>query len=64
MDRHVVISSDTDAAAGRLEYRPCTESKCCSVFDDRAVRYVNSFSDLLQKDAARNWDSGRRMRDF
>lgn len=64
MHSYVVISADTHAGADLLDYRPYLESRFHDEFDAWAATFVNPFSDLLRKDADRNWDSARRMADL
>jgi len=60
-DHYVVISSDTHAGAALPDYRAYLESQYHDAFDEWSATFVTPFSDLLTKDADRNWDSTRRM---
>ncbi|RJL24133.1 amidohydrolase family protein [Bailinhaonella thermotolerans] len=60
-ERYTVISADCHAGADLLDYRPYLEKKYLDEFDAWARAYVNPFADLAAEDAARNWDSDRRL---
>jgi predicted TIM-barrel fold metal-dependent hydrolase len=62
--RYVVISSDGHAGADILDYRPYLEAKYLEEFDAWAAAYQNPFGDLRSRDADRNWDSARRLREL
>src|SRR5262249_6832493 len=63
-DRYIVISSDCHAGANMLDYRDYLEQRWHDEFDAWAAAYQNPFDDLRNPEAARNWDSGRRMREI
>jgi predicted TIM-barrel fold metal-dependent hydrolase len=64
VDRYIVISADCHAGAELRAYKDFLEARYHDAFDDWADHYVNPFGDLVKPDAARNWDSARRMRDL
>jgi predicted TIM-barrel fold metal-dependent hydrolase len=63
-ERYTVISADGHAGADLLDYKPYLEKKHHEEFDAWAATYVNPYEDLLRGDAARNWDSARRLLDL
>jgi predicted TIM-barrel fold metal-dependent hydrolase len=63
-DRQIVISADGHAGADLLDYRPYLERRWHDDFDAWAAAYVNPFSDLVTKDATRNWDNEKRQREL
>lgn len=63
-DRYTIISADCHAGADLLDYRDYLDPAYCDEFDAWAADYVNPFSDLSEPDAARNWDSDRRLADL
>jgi predicted TIM-barrel fold metal-dependent hydrolase len=60
----IIISADSHAGADLLDYRPYLESTFHDTFDAWAAGYVNPFADLQAPEAARNWDSERRLREL
>ncbi|MBF9069340.1 amidohydrolase family protein [Streptacidiphilus fuscans] len=60
-ERYTVVSADCHAGADLLDYRPYLPSSRHEEFDAWAASYVNPFTDLMAPEAARNWDSDRRL---
>lgn len=63
-DRYTVISADCHAGADLYDYKPYLEQRYHDEFDSWANDFVNPFADLTEPDAARNWDSDRRLGDL
>ena len=59
-----LISADGHAGASMPEYREHLESRWHDEFDAWEAAFVNPFADLVDTDADRNWDSGRRLREL
>jgi predicted TIM-barrel fold metal-dependent hydrolase len=63
-DRYTVISADCHAGGDIGDYRDYLERQYRDDFDAWAASYVNPYADLVEPDAARNWDSDRRNADL
>lgn len=61
---YVVISADCHAGASVADYRPYLESRYHDDFDAWSATFENPYDDLAGQDAARNWDSDRRVREM
>ncbi|MGZ4677357.1 MAG: amidohydrolase family protein [Acidimicrobiia bacterium] len=58
---YVVISADCHAGASVAGYKPYLESRYHDDFDAWYATFENPYDDLEGSDAARNWDSDRRL---
>jgi predicted TIM-barrel fold metal-dependent hydrolase len=63
-DRQIVISADGHTGADLLDYKPYLERQWHDEFDAWAKDFSNPFSDLVTKDATRNWDNEKRQREL
>jgi predicted TIM-barrel fold metal-dependent hydrolase len=60
-DNYVVISADCHGGGNIHDYRPYLESRYHDDFDAWAETFENPYDDVAGPDAARNWDSDRRL---
>ncbi len=60
-DNLVVISADCHGGANIADYRPYLEQRYHDDFDRWAATFDNPYDDVTGPDAARNWDSARRI---
>ena len=58
---YVVISADCHAGANVADYKPYLEARFHDDFDAWYATFENPYDDLVGQDAARNWDSARRL---
>jgi predicted TIM-barrel fold metal-dependent hydrolase len=63
-DRYTVISADCHAGGNVLDYRGYLQRRYLDEFDAWAATFHNPFEDLRRKDADRNWDSTRRLKEL
>jgi predicted TIM-barrel fold metal-dependent hydrolase len=61
MDRYTVISADCHGGGAVDDYRPYLPSALHQQFDEWRDAFDNPYDDLEGDDAARNWDSARRL---
>lgn len=61
---YVVISADCHAGANVADYKPYLERRYHDDFDAWYATFENPYDDLAGQDAARNWDSDRRLREM
>src|SRR5438128_21885 len=61
MDRYTVISADGHGGGAIADYRPYLPASVHDRFDAWRVGFANPYDDLEGDDAARNWDSDRRL---
>jgi len=58
---YTVISADCHGGGSIADYRPYLASRWHDDFDAWAAEFDNPYSDVKGSDAARNWDSDRRL---
>jgi predicted TIM-barrel fold metal-dependent hydrolase len=58
---YTVISADCHGGADIAAYRPYLEANYLDDFDAWAASFENPYDDVAGPDAARNWDSDRRL---
>jgi predicted TIM-barrel fold metal-dependent hydrolase len=61
MDRYTVISADGHGGGAIADYRPYLPASVLDRFDAWRATFANPDDDLEGDDAARNWDSDRRL---
>jgi predicted TIM-barrel fold metal-dependent hydrolase len=61
MERYTVISADGHGGGAIADYRPYLPASRHDTFDRWRASFTNPYDDLDGDDAARNWDSDRRL---
>jgi predicted TIM-barrel fold metal-dependent hydrolase len=63
-DNYTVISADCHGGANIADYRPYLATRWHDDFDAWSAEFENPYDDVTGSDAARNWDSDRRLREL